>query len=218
MVDFNAINDINDHLKSTDILVCVSKKQDIKTIKAAYDFGIRDFGENVVSEFVLKFQELPNDIRWHFIGHLQSNKVKQIVGKTFLIHSLDRISLLKQLENHSEKLNITTNVLVQVNISKELQKGGVLLEDIEVFLRTIEECKYLKVKGLMAIGSTDLNEAREEFKKLKEKWDEIDKLEFKNIKMEYLSMGMSDDFKLALECGSNLIRVGTRIFGSRNKK
>ena len=218
MVNFNAIDEIKDHLKSTDILVCVSKKQNIETIKSTYEFGMRDFGENVVSEFVLKFQELPNDIRWHFIGHLQSNKVKQIIGKTFLIHSLDRISLLKQLENHSEKLNLITNALIQVNISKEPQKGGVLLEDIETLLEAVEECKYLKVKGLMAIGSTDLNETREEFRKLKEKWDEIGELEFKNIKMEYLSMGMSNDYKLALECGSNLIRVGTHIFGSGNKE
>jgi len=218
MVDFNAINDINDHLKSTDSLVCVSKRQNIETIKEAYDFGIRDFGENIASEFVLKFQELPKDIRWHFIGHLQSNKVKQIIGKIFLIHSLDRINLLNELENHSEKLNLTTNALIQVNISEEPQKSGVLLEDIEILLRAVEECKYLKVKGLMAIGSSDLNKAREEFKRLKEKWDEIDKLKFKNIKMECLSMGMSNDFKLALECGSNLIRVGERIFGSRNNK
>lgn len=216
MVNFNAINEIKNQLKSTDTLVCVSKRQNIEALKAVYDFGVRDFGENIVSEFVTKYENLPKDIRWHFIGHLQSNKVKQIIGKTFLIHSLDRMSLLNQLENYSKKLNIITDALIQINISKEPQKSGVLLEDLEVLLRAVENCENLKVKGLMAIGSTDENNTEDEFLTLKQKWDELDKCVYKNIKMEYLSMGMSNDFKLALKYGSNLIRVGTYIFGSRN--
>lgn len=216
MVNFNAINEIKNQLKSTDTLVCVSKRQNLEALKAVYDFGVRDFGENIVSEFVTKYENLPKDIRWHFIGHLQSNKVKQIIGKTFLIHSLDRMSLLNQLENYSKKLNIITDALIQINISKEPQKGGVLLEDLEVLLRAVENCENLKVKGLMAIGSTDENNTEDEFLTLKQKWDELDKCVYKNIKMEYLSMGMSNDFKLALKYGSNLIRVGTYIFGSRN--
>ncbi len=216
MVNFNAINEIKGYLKPTDTLVCVSKKQDINAIYKAYEFGIRDFGENVVSEFVEKFAVLPKDIRWHFVGHLQSNKVKQIIGKTFLIHSLDRINLLNEIEGHSKKLNIETNALIQINISREPQKGGILLENIGELIEAVEKCNHVKVSGLMAIGSVELEKAKDEFIMLKNKWDEINKHKYKNIKMQYLSMGMSDDFKIALECGSNLIRVGTYIFGSRN--
>jgi len=216
MVNVNAIDEIKNYLKPTDTLVCVSKKQDIEAIMSAYELGIRDFGENIVSEFINKYEKLPKDIKWHFVGHLQSNKVKYIIGKTFLIHSLDRVSLLNELEGYSKKLKIETNALIQVNISKEPQKGGVLLEDIDAFLEDIEKCKHIKVKGLMSIGSTELEKSKEEFIVLKLKWDEIKKNEYNNIKMEYLSMGMSDDFKIALECGSNMIRVGTYIFGSRN--
>ncbi|MCL2323310.1 MAG: YggS family pyridoxal phosphate-dependent enzyme [Oscillospiraceae bacterium] len=216
MVNVNAIDEIKNYLKPTDTLVCVSKKQDIEAIMSAYELGIRDFGENIVSEFINKYEKLPKDIKWHFVGHLQSNKVKYIIGKTFLIHSLDRVSLLNELEGYSKKLKIETNALIQVNISKEPQKGGVFLEDIDALLEDIEKCKHIKVKGLMSIGSTELEKSKEEFIVLKLKWDEIKKNEYNNIKMEYLSMGMSDDFKIALECGSNMIRVGTYIFGSRN--
>ncbi len=215
MVNIDAINEIKACLKNSDTLVCVSKRQEVEKIKAVYDLGIRDFGENIVQEFIEKYDKLPNDIRWHFIGHLQSNKVKQIVGKTFLIHSLDRESLLNELENYGQKLKIDINTLIQINISRENQKSGVLLENLDYLIELVEKCQYVKVKGLMAIGSNEIEKNYEEFISLKKIWDEFKISNYKNIKMDYLSMGMSDNFKIALSCGSNLIRIGTYIFGLR---
>lgn len=197
-------------------LIAVSKTKPIEAIKEAYEVGQRDFGENKVQELCEKYEVLPKDIRWHLIGHLQRNKVKYIVGKAYLIHSLDSIKLLNEIEKqYGAKQNIA-NVLIEINIGREESKDGILIEQLDDLINEVECCSHVKVKGLMAIipkGNED--ECRVYFKKLKEIWDDLKVNNYKNISMEYLSMGMSRDYNIAIEEGSNMIRIGEGIFGKR---
>lgn len=197
-------------------LLAVSKTKPITDILEAYNTGIRDFGENKVQELISKSETLPSDIRWHLIGKLQTNKVKYIVGKVFLIHSLSSIKLLEKIEKEYEKKNLIANVLIQVNIGREENKSGVLEEDIDKLIDCIEKCKYVKVKGIMSIipkGDEDSN--RYYFKKVRKIYDNLNNKSFINISMEILSMGMTSDYQIALEEGSTLIRIGSGIFGKR---
>lgn len=211
------LNKIKKSIPDNITLVAVSKTKPIEDLKIAYEFGQRDFGENKVQELIDKEESLPNDIRWHFIGNLQTNKVKYLVGKVYLIHSLSSIKLLKKIEDEFSKKNTMANLLIQINIGKEESKGGIFEEDLNDFILEIEKCKSIKVKGLMAIiPKGNIEENRYYFKKMKHIYDELSKKSYKNITMEVLSMGMTHDFKTSLEEGSNLVRIGEGIFGKRN--
>lgn len=197
-------------------LLAVSKTKSLEEMEEAYDFGMRDFGENKVQELMKKIDNFHSDVRWHLIGNLQSNKVKYIVGKVFLIHSLSSVKLLHVIEKEYAKKNLVANVLIQINIGREESKSGVLEEDLNTLIEAIELCNYVKVKGIMVIipkGNDESN--RFYFKKSKEIFEYLKNKKYKNIKMEILSMGMSNDYKVAIEEGSNMIRIGTGIFGSR---
>ena len=196
--------------------VAVSKTKPKEDIEKIYNLGHRDFGENKVQELEYKYNNLPQDINWHMIGHLQSNKVRKVIPIVSLIHSVDSLKLLKVINKESKKFDKVTNCLIQVNISKESSKYG--FEDRELdFLNqeTINEYKNIKFKGLMGMASFTNDESiiKNEFNNLKNIYDNIRKeIDDFNI----LSMGMSNDYKIALESGSNMIRVGSKIFGKRN--
>lgn len=210
------IDQIKSNISKDTVLIAVSKTRSIEEIKEAYDCGIRDFGENKVQELIGKIDSLPNDINWHLIGHLQTNKVKYIVGKVSLIHSLDSIKLLYEIEKQYKNKNCIANVLIQVNIGREESKTGILLEDLEELLLSCEKCSNVKIWGLMAIIPKGSQESCSMyFKKMKKLWDDISLRKFKNIKMKYLSMGMTGDYEIAIKEGSNMIRIGTGIFGPR---
>lgn len=198
-------------------LVAVSKTRPVEDIQEAYSVGIRDFGENKVQELASKFEVLPKDIRWHLIGHLQQNKVKYLVGKVYLIHSVDSKSLLREIEKRYSAAGETANVLIQVNIAKETTKSGVYLEDLEELLQFCEELKSVVVKGIMGILPVgDESQCRNYFKLLKQLYENLSERTFTNITMEFLSMGMSQDYLYAVAEGSNLVRIGEGIFGKRN--
>ena len=177
---------------------------------------MRDFGENKVQEFVEKFDDFGPDVRWHFIGHLQTNKIKFIVGKVFLIHSLDSIKLLRQLEKHYKAESKTCSALIQINIGREESKTGLLLEELETLLSECEKCQNVQIKGLMAvIPNKTEQEDRKYFNQMKHIWDTLKIRSFNNIEMKYLSMGMTGDYSIAISEGSNMVRIGEGIFGKR---
>lgn len=211
------LNEIKKSISKNITLVAVSKTKPIEDINIAYKLGQRDFGENKVQELLYKEEVLSDDIRWHFIGNLQTNKVKYLVDKVYLIHSLSSIKLLKKIEDEFSKKNSIANLLIQINIGKEESKGGFLKEDLNNIIIEIEKCNNIKVRGLMAIipkGSVEEN--RFYFKEMKAIYDNLSNNTYKNISMEILSMGMTHDYEIALEEGSNLIRIGEGIFGKRN--
>ncbi|MFL0246733.1 YggS family pyridoxal phosphate-dependent enzyme [Candidatus Clostridium stratigraminis] len=211
------INIIKQDLAKDTTLIAVSKTKPFEAIIEAYKSGCRDFGENKVQELAQKIDTLPKDIKWHLIGHLQRNKVKYIVGKVHLIHSLDSIKLLEEIERLYSSKDCLANTLIQINIGRENSKTGILIEDLEELLKKCELCNNVKVKGLMAvipIGSEE--KCRDYFREMKTIWDQLRNRNFRNISMEYLSMGMTHDYKIAVEEGSNMVRVGTGIFGERN--
>lgn len=213
----NNIAKLKSHLPKEVTLVAVSKTKPISDLEIAYEAGIRDFGENKVQEICQKYENFYEDVNWHLIGHLQTNKVKYIVGKVHLIHSIDSISLVKEIEKRYAKENIMANGLIQVNIGRESQKYGILREDIYDIIDLIENCKNVKIKGIMVIipkGDDDQN--RRYFRETKELFDEIGQKKYKNVKMGILSMGMTHDYNLAIEEGSNMVRIGQGIFGVRN--
>lgn len=213
----NNINEVKSKISDEIRLVAVSKTRPLEDIEVAYKCGIRDFGENKVQEICTKYEKFHKDVRWHLIGHLQKNKVKYIVGKVHLIHSIDSISLVEEIEKRYKKENIIANGLIQINIGRETQKYGVLQEDIYGIIESIENCNNIKIKGIMVIipkGNDEDN--RRHFRKTKEIFDEIKQKKYKNTCMEILSMGMTHDYKVAIEEGSNLIRIGEGIFGARN--
>ena len=188
----------------------------MENILEAYDEGIRDFGENKVQELIDKYERLPKDIKWHLIDKLQTNKVKYIVGKVELIHSLSSVKLLDKIESEYAKQEKQANVLIQINIGREESKSGILEEDLNELIQAVEKCNNVKVKGLMVIipkGDDESN--RYYFRKTYNIFNELKSKNFKNISMKILSMGMTHDYKIAIEEGSNLIRIGTGIFGAR---
>ena len=197
-------------------LIAVSKTKSPEEIMEVYELGIRDFGENRVQELETKYEVLPKDIRWHLIGHLQTNKVRKILGKTHLIQSLDRVALAMEINKRAERMNLMVDTLIEINIGEEPQKAGILLQDLPEFLGLLKNLERINVKGLMAIipqGSFDENKYY--FRKMKEVYMDLKKNENERFKMEILSMGMSSDYKAAMEEGSNMVRVGTGIFGTR---
>lgn len=197
-------------------LIAVSKTRSIDEMEVAYSIGIRDFGENKVQELVNKIDNFHDDVRWHLIGHLQKNKVKYIVGKVFLIHSLDSIELLNEIEKRYSQVNSVANCLIQINIGREETKSGIDLEEYPLLIEACEKCRNVKIRGLMAIIPIGNEEScKMYFKKMKEIWDDEKSKQYTNISMEYLSMGMTGDYKIAMNEGSNMIRIGEGIFGKR---
>lgn len=199
-------------------LVCVTKLHDMDEIMQAIDAGATNVGENKVQEFLRKNPYFPKNVHRHFQGTLQTNKVKDIIGKVDLIHSMDRLSLLKELEKRGAKENIVSNVLIQLNISGEETKGGFTKEELEGILEEIEKCSFVRVKGLMTMAPhrDNPNEIRWVFTEMKAIFDRLKEKSFKNTEMVYLSMGMTNDYIVAIEEGSNMVRVGTAIFGQRD--
>ncbi len=211
------IETIENNLPKSVKLLAVSKTRTIEEMEEAYDFGLRDFAENKVQELIRKEELFHKDVRWHLIGNLQTNKVKYIVGKVHLIHSLSSIKLLEKIEELFGKSNVVANTLIQINIGREESKTGILLENLEELIEKIEECKFVKVKGIMVIipkGNDESN--RHYFKQTYDVFSKLKERSFNNINMEILSMGMTHDYKIAIEEGSNMIRIGTGIFGERN--
>ena len=202
-------------------LIAVSKTKSIAQIKELYDLGHRDFGENYAQEMVTKQTELPQDIRWHFIGHLQRNKVKNIISFVQLIQSVDSLKLLKEINKQAQKSGRVVDCLLQVHIAAEETKFGFDENEMqELFsnnFHEIQQLKSVRVMGLMGMASFTENMAlvREEFQLLK---DIFDKLRTKDYRLTILSMGMSSDYNVAIEEGSNMVRIGSLIFGEREKK
>jgi len=201
-------------------LVAVSKFHPVESIKEAYDEGQRVFGESRVQELVAKESMLPPDIRWHFIGHLQTNKVKQIIGRTSLIESVDSERLLNLIDRESEKAGVVTKVLMQVHVAKEETKFGFYPEELLDYFRQrrYETLKATHICGVMGMASNtdDLSRVRADFKAIADVYRSIAEDESLGLRgFELLSMGMSGDWRIAVEEGSDLIRIGTAIFGER---
>jgi len=204
--------------KAEDItLVAVSKTVDIPLIQEAVDFGLTEFGENRPQEIRDKSKIIQN-VNWHQIGQLQTNKIKYVAGKTKLIHSVDSAKLLEELQKYCKAHELTQDILLQVNISKEESKSGMDIDEVDRMLETACKMDCVKVKGLMTIGSlyADMDENKKLFEICNNLFVDISRKKYDNISMEYLSMGMSGDFEAAIEMGSNMVRVGTSIFGKRN--
>ena len=210
----NNLRSIIDNIPKKVSLVAVSKTKPVELIKNAYDCGQRDFGENQVQELVNKFELLPKDIKWHMIGHLQRNKVKYIAPFVHLIHSVDSEKLLIQINKEGNKNNRIINVLLQIKISNDPLKTGFDFSELEkiFFNNTLVKYKFVKVLGFMGMGSIDQSKNEEEFRKISNYFKETSKI----YDLKYLSLGMSNDYKLAIKYNSNMIRIGSLIFGSRN--
>ena len=199
-------------------LIAVSKTKPVHMLQEAYDLGIRTFGENKVQELTEKYDALPSDIQWHLIGHLQRNKVKYIIDKAALIHSVDSLRLAETIEKEAQKHDLTTNVLIEVNVAKEESKFGVLPEELDSFVDKIAQFSHIRVKGLMTIAPFTENpeENRPFFAGLRKLSVDIAAKNIDNITMSILSMGMTGDYQVAIEEGATMIRVGTGIFGARD--
>lgn len=211
--------DIINHSDNPDevILVAVTKTVESAKVNEAISYGITDIGENKVQEVLRKSPEI-GKVNTHLIGHLQRNKVKSIVGKVELIHSVDSVRLANEISKESLKAGIETNVLLQVNVAEEESKFGISVEELPKLISHISTLEGIRVKGLMTIAPYEDNpeKVRPYFRKMKELFDYYKNNKYDNISMKYLSMGMSGDYKVALEEGANIIRVGSYIFGERN--
>ncbi|MDQ3550797.1 MAG: YggS family pyridoxal phosphate-dependent enzyme [Bacteroidota bacterium] len=203
-------------------LVAVSKIQPLQKILQLYELGQRDFGENYVQELVEKQSKLPKDIKWHFIGHLQSNKVKYIAPFVHLIHGVDSLKLLKEINKQGKSNNRSINVLLQIHIATEATKFGLDNSELDTIINQISESPltHVKIMGLMGMATyiDDVELINKEFKSLKQLFDLYKNSNVENLHFEILSMGMSADYKLAIEGGSNMIRIGTLLFGARGMK
>lgn len=198
-------------------LIAVSKTKPASDIEIAYNSDIRDFGENKVQEIGDKYLVLPDDIKWHLIGHLQTNKVKYIIDKVHLIHSVDSVHLAEQIEKEAVKKNTEMDILIQVNVAAEDTKFGLNTDETIEIVKEISKFEHVHIKGLMTIApfTDNAEDNRVYFKQLKSLSDEIAKLNLPNVDMKELSMGMTGDFEVAVEEGATLVRVGTAIFGNR---
>ena len=201
-------------------LIAVSKTKPVEMLQEIYDENIRDFGENKVQELYSKMEQLPSDIRWHMIGHLQRNKVKYIVGKVELIHSVDTYRLAEEINIQAKKQNVIVPILVEVNIAHEESKFGISAEDAILLVEEISKLENTRIKGLMTIAPYVENpeDNRLYFRKIKQLSVDITNKNIDNVFMEILSMGMTGDYMVALEEGATMVRVGTGIFGERNYK
>lgn len=211
-VNTHSYNKIKTELDGANItLVAVSKTKPVEDILELYELGQRDFGENYVQELVDKQASLPTDIRWHFIGHLQSNKVKYIAPFVHLIHGVDSVKLLKEINKEAGKNNRVIDVLLQVYIAQEETKFGLDEEELKIVLNESESLNHISIKGLMGMASfsDDLQKVRGEFQQLKNMFNQYPRFSI-------LSMGMSGDYKAAIEEGSTMVRIGSLLFGARS--
>ena len=204
-----------DSLPSHVTLVAVSKTKSVEEISQAYEAGQRVFGENKIQEMASKWEELPKDIAWHMIGHVQSNKVKYMAHFVDLIHGVDSFKLLKEIQKQAIKHDRTIRCLIQIRIAEEETKFGLPEEELEGLLKAAEDLPNVQIVGLMGMATFTDNQDQitSEFNKLKDLYDEVNSA---SANMDTLSMGMSGDYSIAIECGSNMIRVGSKIFGGRN--
>ncbi|MBQ4649232.1 MAG: YggS family pyridoxal phosphate-dependent enzyme [Firmicutes bacterium] len=200
------------------LLVAVTKLHDVDEINEAIDCGITDIGENKVQEIMNKYDRV-KPVRWHLIGHLQTNKVKYIIDKVSMIHSVESLKLAQEIDKRAAQHNLTMDILIQVNSAEEESKFGITTEETGQMVRDIlDSCPNVRIRGLMCIAPFEDNpeDARVYFEQVKALYDEYSRIDHPNLDFKYLSMGMSNDFEVAIEAGSNLIRVGTMIFGARD--
>ena len=199
-------------------LISVSKTKPVEMIEEAYEYGKREFGENKAQELKEKYEVLPKDIRWHFIGHLQTNKIKYIIDRACLIHSVDSLHLAEAIEKECVKRDTEADILVEVNVAQEESKFGLKLEDTLALVQQISRLEHLHIKGLMTIAPfvEDPEENRSIFRQLKQLSVDIGAKNIDNVDMSVLSMGMTGDYQVAIEEGATHVRVGTGIFGERN--
>ena len=192
-------------------LVAVSKTKPVSDLLEAYQAGQRIFGENKIQEMVSKWEQLPKDIQWHMIGHVQTNKVKYMAPFVHTIHAVDRIKLLKEIQKQAEKNERIINCLIQIRIAEEDTKFGLAASELDAMLEAAASCSHVKIKGLMGMATftSDTDQIQTEFQKLAQLYQ-------KNSEFEILSMGMSGDYPIAIEMGSTMIRVGSKLFGERN--
>ncbi len=198
-------------------LIAVSKTKPVEMLMEAYEAGARDFGENKVQEITEKYPQLPKDIRWHLIGHLQTNKVKYIVDKVAMIHSVDSYKLAQEISRQAVKKGVCIDVLIEVNVAKEESKFGVYPEDTCALCEQISALPNIKIRGLMTVAPNveDPEQNRAVFCRLRELLVDIQAKNIDNVNMDCLSMGMSGDYLVAVEEGATHVRVGTSIFGHR---
>lgn len=200
------------------LLVAVTKLHDVDEINEAIDCGITDIGENKVQEILNKYDRV-KPVKWHLIGHLQTNKVKYIIDKVDMIHSVESLKLAEEINKRALQHNKTMDILIQVNSAMEESKFGITTEETGKLIEDIlEKCPNIKIKGLMCIApfEDEPEDAAVYFREVKALYDEYEKIDHENLDFKYLSMGMSNDFEVAIKEGSNLIRVGTMIFGNRD--
>lgn len=199
-------------------LIAVSKTKPVSMLKEAYDAGARCFGENKVQEIMDKHPQLPDDIRWHMIGHLQRNKVKYIVDKVSLIHSVDSLRLAQTIEQEAAKHNVCVPILLEVNVAQEESKFGLKMDEVLPLIETIADFSHIKVQGLMTIAPyvENAEDNRAFFRQLKKLSVDIEAKNINNVSMSVLSMGMTGDYQVAVQEGATMVRVGTGIFGERN--
>lgn len=198
-------------------LIAVSKTKPVEMLWEAYRAGVRDFGENRALELLDKYEALPKDIRWHMIGHLQRNKVKYLVGRVYLIHSVDSLRLAQEIQKEAEKRQVQADILVEVNVAGEESKFGGSLEDTLQLVQEIALLPSVHIKGLMTVAPyvQDPEENRRIFRNLKQLAVDIERKSIDNVSMNVLSMGMTGDYRVAVEEGAAYVRVGTGIFGDR---
>jgi len=198
-------------------LIAVSKTKPVEMLQEIYGYGVRDFGENKAQEICDKYDKLPTDIRWHMIGHLQRNKVKYIIDKVCMVHSLDSYRLAEEINIQAKKHNLVMPVLIQVNIANEDTKFGVSSKDAVLLAEEASHLDNIQIRGLMAVAPfvDDAEDNRQYFQQLKELAVDIKSKNMDNVAMEILSMGMTGDYMVAIEEGATMVRVGTGIFGER---
>lgn len=199
-------------------LVAVSKMKPLSDIETLLETGQMEYGENYVQELCDKYENISKPVHWHMIGHLQTNKVKYIIDKTVLIHSVDSVHLAKQIEKEAAKKNLTAQILIQVNIAEEETKFGLDTDNLIQIIKEISEFPHVHIRGLMTSAPfvADPEENRCYFKKLHELFIDIGRKNIDNVTMDILSMGMTNDYEVAIEEGATMVRVGTGIFGERN--
>lgn len=199
-------------------LIAVSKTKPVFMLEEVYREGIRCFGENKVQELTDKYEQLPDDVRWHMIGHLQRNKVKYIIGKTELIHSVDSIRLAETIEQEAAKKDIIADILIEVNVAEEESKFGLKVDEVIPLIEKIAKFPHIRIKGLMTIAPYVENpeENRNVFARLQKLSVDIAEKNIDNVSVGVLSMGMTNDYEIAIEEGATMVRVGTGIFGERD--
>lgn len=216
------LNNIKSQLPAHVTLVAVSKTKPVKDLMEAYDAGQRIFGENKIQEMTDKWEVMPKDIEWHMIGHVQTNKVKYMAPYVSLIHGVDSLKLLQEINKQAAKNNRVIDCLLQVYIAEEESKFGLDEQELEEMLKQVQHdkdnFKNIKIVGLMGMATftENQNQIEKEFKHLKTIFDKYSKLNTENCQLNTLSMGMSGDYQLAISCGSTMVRIGSSIFGSRN--